>query len=802
MRNDENKAQGRSNGFFPTSFRAISTYLRIVSSGASSVASTVRLAGASVVNSISDREEDSGRNRVRWAGFDKLECKSGYTLRVLLLGYRTGFQVWDVEESNDVRELVSKQDGLVAFLQMLQKPNNIQAGFGSACNGSASGYPELGNGNNIGPTVLQFYSVKSHSYVHALKFRSAVYSVRCSPCIVAIAQTAQVHCFDAATIESVYIVVSNPITSGCHGPGGLGMGYGPLAVGTRWLAYSGSPVIVNSNTGRVAPAPNPSAAPNGSLVVHCSKESSKQIAVGIVTLGDMGYKKLSKYCSDLLPDCSNSFRVVNSNCRSNGVVGHAIEAEHVGMVIIRDIISKSVVTQFRAYKNPISALCFDPSGTLLVTAAVQGHNINIFRIMPPPFGDSPVFDFFPSYTHLYRLQRGFTNAVIQDISFSDDSRWIMIGSSKGTSHLFAISPFGGNMGPQSNEATMVNSGHDGMFSFTRPGVRWPPTSCSSKHNHFVPGSPVTLSAVSRIRNGNNGWRAAVNGAAAAATGRVNNALSGATASSFHDCNSGSYLDSRIKHHLLVFSLCGFVIEYGLRLTPGEERLNTVSDASGPGNIYESGQDHDMRLVIETLWKWNVSHSQNRAAEEENVDIYGESGDSYKLLPKGYKNSATVYPTNSGMPKRERLTSEEKHHLYISNAELQMHHAQTPIWVRPEMYFQVFLMDNVRMEKLNDLYEEIEIERVPTRTIEARSKDLVPVIDSLPDSKFSGFRCVFTCFGGWPCNGSPLQKWEAFEDGKLSRRSSCGSLDCFGGGGRLSTESTEGFFVNTGGSPMM
>ncbi|KAK7846172.1 autophagy-related protein 18h [Quercus suber] len=32
-------------------------------------------------------------------------------------------------------------------------------------------------------------------------------------------------------------------------------------------------------------------------------------------------------------------------------------------VIIKDIISKVVIAQFRAYKSPISALCFDPSGT-------------------------------------------------------------------------------------------------------------------------------------------------------------------------------------------------------------------------------------------------------------------------------------------------------------------------------------------------------------------------------------------------------------------------------------------------------
>ena len=80
----------------------------------------------------------------------------------------------------------------------------------------------------------------------------------------------------------------------------------------------------------------------------------------------------------------------------------------VFQVVVRDIVSKLVIAQFRAHKSPISALCFDSSGTLLVTASVQGHNINVFKIMPGLQGSSSAG---ASHIHLYRLQRGFTNAV-------------------------------------------------------------------------------------------------------------------------------------------------------------------------------------------------------------------------------------------------------------------------------------------------------------------------------------------------------------------------------------------------------
>jgi WD40 repeat protein len=83
-------------------------------------------------------------------------------------------------------------------------------------------------------------------------------------------------------------------------------------------------------------------------------------------------------------------------------------------VIIRDIVSKSVVAQFRAHSSPLSALSFDPSGTLLVTASVYGHNLNVFRLTPPSSiagGNGTGGDTNTTFVHLYKLSRGVTNAV-------------------------------------------------------------------------------------------------------------------------------------------------------------------------------------------------------------------------------------------------------------------------------------------------------------------------------------------------------------------------------------------------------
>ncbi|KAG8068788.1 hypothetical protein GUJ93_ZPchr0005g15336 [Zizania palustris] len=479
------RGKGGRNGLLPSSLRIISSCLKTVSSNAGTVASTVRSASASVAASIAPQAEDE-KDQVLWAGFDKLELHPSSFKHVLLVGYSNGFQVLDVEDAANVCELVSKRDGPVTFLQMQPTPvlsegtegfrashpmllvvaGDETNGLGMVQGGRLSALirdnsSEAPTGNCIStPTVVRFYSMKSHSYVHVLRFRSAVYIVRCSPRIVAVALAAQVYCFDAVTLENKFSVLTYPL----QGAPGVNIGYGPMAVGPRWLAYaSNSPLL--SSTGRLSPqnlTPSPGVSPStspssGSLVARYAMESSKHIAAGIINLGDMGYKTLSKYCQELLPDGSGSPLSSSPGRRSGKLPSsvHPLEADNAGMVVIKDFISKEIISQFRAHASPISALCFDPSGTLLVTASVHGHNINVFRIMPTLIANgsgSVRYDWTVSHVHLYKLYRGMTAAVIQDISFSHFSQWISIVSSRGSlpvpskanalEHLLVYSPSG------------------------------------------------------------------------------------------------------------------------------------------------------------------------------------------------------------------------------------------------------------------------------------------------------------------------------------------------------------------------
>nr|POF06306.1 hypothetical protein CFP56_51587 [Quercus suber] len=113
----------------------------------------------------------------------------------------------------------------------------------------------------------------------------------------------------------------------------------------------------------------------------------------------------------------------------------------------------------------------------------------------------------------------------------------MINSSRGTHNLFVINPFRGSVKFQSADALVLQP----KIAFW---VLWL--------------SPRLVGhLINRIRNGTNVWKGTVSGAASDATGKMSS-LSGAIASSFHNCRGNALIvdcsSSKANYYLLVFPL--------------------------------------------------------------------------------------------------------------------------------------------------------------------------------------------------------------------------------------------------------
>ncbi|KAJ8760668.1 hypothetical protein K2173_017649 [Erythroxylum novogranatense] len=775
--NNNAKGSSNANGFIPNSLKFISSCIKTASSG-------VRSATSSVAASIASDNLDH-KDQVLWASFDKLELPSSSFKHVLLLGYSNGFQVIDVQDASSVTELVSRRDDPVTFLQMQPLPAKSEGreGFRAshpillvvACDepnkavqtlsGRDGFHRDVYNESQTGslalsPTIVRFYSLKSHNYVHVLRFRSTVYMVRCSPRIVAVGLATQIYCFDALTLENKFSVLTYPVPQlGSQGLVGVNIGYGPMAVGSRWLAYASDNPLV-SNTGRLSPKSltpplgvSPSTPPgSGSLMARYAMESSKHLATGLINLGDMGYKTLSRYCQDLIPDGSGSPTSLNSSWKAGRNATHSTESDAAGMVIVKDFVSRAVVSQFRAHTSPISALCFDPSGTLLVTASIHGHNINIFRIMPSYCSSGSgnrSCDWNSSHGHLYKLHRGITAAVIQDICFSHYSQWIAIVSSRGTCHIFVLSPFGGE-----NILQIQNSHGDGPILVPVQSLPWWSTASFLANQQSFPSSPplpVTLSVVSRIKNNNSGWLNTVSNAASSAAGKIS-VPSGAISAVFHSCVPHDAETPHLKkvnslEHLLVYSPSGHVVQYKL-MSSLDVESSEVASVIGPGSSIHR-QDEELRVNVEHIQWWDVCRREQWPEREECISGITPSREEATDMAM-----CTTDCEHNDIQHTKLVKPSEPSHLYLANAEVQMRSWRMPIWQKSKMYF--FEMNHLGANDQNVAEDhtggEIEVEKIPVHEIEIRRKDLLPVFDHFHqnpnwnDRSIGGERNLTSCSG--------------------------------------------------------
>lgn len=98
-------------------------------------------------------------------------------------------------------------------------------------------------------------------------------------------------------------------------------------------------------------------------------------------------------------------------------------------------LSASVIAHFRPHSHPLSCLTFNAAGTLLLSASRQGHTFHIFTLLPSNGTAGNV-------AHLYSLARGYTDAQVEDCQFSADSTWCAVTTARGTTHVYAINPYG------------------------------------------------------------------------------------------------------------------------------------------------------------------------------------------------------------------------------------------------------------------------------------------------------------------------------------------------------------------------
>lgn len=101
-------------------------------------------------------------------------------------------------------------------------------------------------------------------------------------------------------------------------------------------------------------------------------------------------------------------------------------------------LTPKVLAHFKPYNIPLESLSLSPSSSLLFTASSTGHSFDIFELKPQvQIGRSATSSQgieYESLWHRYRLIRGFTAALVEKVTWSDDEKFLAVGTrGKGTS---------------------------------------------------------------------------------------------------------------------------------------------------------------------------------------------------------------------------------------------------------------------------------------------------------------------------------------------------------------------------------
>ncbi|KAL0311059.1 UNVERIFIED_CONTAM: hypothetical protein Sangu_2400600 [Sesamum angustifolium] len=237
--------------------------------------------------------------------------------------------------------------------------------------------------------------------------------------------------------------------------------------------------------------------------------------------------------------------------------------------------------------------------------------------------------------------------------------------------------------------------------------------------------------------------------------------------------------------------------------------------------------YDARLMVKAIQMWNICQKQNCKERGDNIDAYAENGnpDSSKVYPEKMKCENDVFSDVLGTATKEKITMEEKHHMHISEAELQMHQNQNPLWARSEIYFQSMLTEGFNIKEDGACGERLRSKESPLECLKQGLGAWFQflIIFKLPSLKRGGgLRCFYkknfliSVMDGDNNGQIEPQGSDVSEYGKLAGRSSSGSLDSIANAGIIDDEyslhdkgqdglqftETSGGFVNTNDTPIV
>ncbi|KAJ3124728.1 hypothetical protein HK101_006074, partial [Irineochytrium annulatum] len=426
----------------------------------------------------------------------------------LMLGYDNGFQVWNVTNPENIREVVSVREeaGPITACEAIpyqhassteyKRTEEVQAAhplMALATELDADGVTDLTQTRG----ALKLFSLRQQKHIRTFTFGEDehVLSVKCSERVMVVAlSSSALHVFSLFNLNLMSVLTDTTPPPGSNCP--------VFNVGSRYLIYACSTPVP---AGRRKSATGTVDGDDDSDIMEEPEDGigkvagkvAKELMGGVKVIGGMGYQALSNYFSSSPQQQSqqNPYPLPHSapappppsQHERRASISKQADAERKrrdnlaqGVIMIRDIhpslltseLTRStplpVLSHWKPHTNPVSIIAVNPTETLVVTASSIANNFYVFAVPGgPPRVDEPHHP--RGVRCLYKLERGYTAATVEDVAFSLDGGWIGVSTGRGTTHLYRIDDNPLGVSGSRTSATTLELGVLNGLAEARPG---------------------------------------------------------------------------------------------------------------------------------------------------------------------------------------------------------------------------------------------------------------------------------------------------------------------------------------------
>ncbi|KHN82012.1 Breast carcinoma-amplified sequence 3 [Toxocara canis] len=428
---------------------------------------------------------------IEWVSIQKCAAGSDWkrVIDVVVIGLARGYQIWALMESGDCEEVLSMRQGPLKVGRLLA--SDPEPSFGIHKDKYASSRPlfAIVDGSRHVPEpqfcTLSFLSLTTAKFVREIAFPDPICAFEASTKVLVVCFTNRIVVCDSMSLREQRCIFNCQINDALTTP---------FSISDVFLAYADTNLVqVDQSCGGMA---------SGEEIVPGSASSYTS---GVINVAKSLSKTVSAFGETVVSSLSSSphSKTLVSSIAHPGIVT-VVDANKLPSDSDSECErSEAVMAHFVAHSEPIGYLSFAPGGQMLLTSGQSSTYFHIFLLYPHPGspalgsvrhiytlyrGTTPakamkdsnaflvvklsgqsstyfhIFLLYPhpgspalgSVRHIYTLYRGTTPAKVLDSAFSMDGRWLALATNHGTTHLFAVCPYGGAVTMRTHGGRIVN----------------------------------------------------------------------------------------------------------------------------------------------------------------------------------------------------------------------------------------------------------------------------------------------------------------------------------------------------------